>query len=85
MRTTSTRSRFFRRCLRRAWARCWRCCCSTRNLSIIALIGIILLIGIVKKNAILMIDFALEAERKTDNRRRRSRSIRLACCGSGRS
>ncbi len=30
----------------------------------IALIGIILLIGIVKKNAILMIDFAIEAERK---------------------
>ena len=36
----------------------------TRNhFSIIALIGIILLIGIVKKNAIMMIDFALEAER----------------------
>ncbi|HLX37582.1 MAG TPA: multidrug efflux RND transporter permease subunit [Candidatus Binataceae bacterium] len=34
------------------------------DLSIIALIGIILLIGIVKKNAIMMIDFALEAERK---------------------
>ena len=34
------------------------------ELSIIALIGIILLIGIVKKNAILMIDFALEAERR---------------------
>jgi multidrug efflux pump len=34
------------------------------DLSVIALIGIILLIGIVKKNAILMIDFALEAERK---------------------
>ena len=33
------------------------------ELTIIALIGIILLIGIVKKNAILMIDFALEAER----------------------
>jgi multidrug efflux pump len=33
------------------------------ELSVIALIGIILLIGIVKKNAILMIDFALEAER----------------------
>ena len=33
------------------------------ELSIIALIGIILLIGIVKKNAILMIDFALQAER----------------------
>ena len=30
----------------------------------IALIGIILLIGIVRKNAIMMIDFALEAERK---------------------
>ncbi len=36
--------------------------CKT-DLSIIALIGIILLIGIVKKNAILMIDFALEVER----------------------
>src|SRR6202023_1115163 len=33
------------------------------DLSIIALIGIILLIGIVKKNAILMIDFAVQAER----------------------
>jgi hydrophobe/amphiphile efflux-1 (HAE1) family protein len=33
------------------------------DLSIIALIGVILLIGIVKKNAIMMIDFALEAER----------------------
>ena len=34
------------------------------DLSVIALIGIILLIGIVKKNAIMMIDFALAAERK---------------------
>ena len=34
------------------------------DLDIIALIGIILLIGIVKKNAIMMIDFALEAERE---------------------
>jgi multidrug efflux pump len=33
------------------------------DLNVIALIGIILLIGIVKKNAIMMIDFALEAER----------------------
>ena len=33
------------------------------DLSIIAMIGIILLIGIVKKNAIMMIDFALAAER----------------------
>jgi multidrug efflux pump len=37
---------------------------SNTDLSIIAIIGIILLIGIVKKNAIMMIDFALEAERK---------------------
>ena len=36
--------------------------CNT-EFSIIALIGVILLIGIVKKNAIMMIDFALEAER----------------------
>jgi len=34
------------------------------DFSVIALIGIILLIGIVQKNAIMMIDFALEAERK---------------------
>ncbi len=34
------------------------------DLSVIAFIGIILLIGIVKKNAILMIDFALEVERR---------------------
>jgi multidrug efflux pump len=37
--------------------------CGT-EFSIIALIGVILLIGIVKKNAIMMIDFALEAERQ---------------------
>ena len=37
---------------------------SGTDLGIIAIIGIILLIGIVKKNAIMMIDFALEAERK---------------------
>ena len=34
------------------------------DLSLIALIGIVLLIGIVKKNAIMMIDFALDAERE---------------------
>jgi hydrophobe/amphiphile efflux-1 (HAE1) family protein len=33
------------------------------DLSVIAIVGIVLLIGIVKKNAIMMIDFALEAER----------------------
>jgi multidrug efflux pump len=36
---------------------------SGHDLDIIAIIGIVLLIGIVKKNAIMMIDFALEAER----------------------
>ena len=41
--------------------------CGT-DLSVIALIGIILLIGIVKKNAILMIDFAIEAERTEGKR-----------------
>jgi multidrug efflux pump subunit AcrB len=33
------------------------------DLSLVAFIGIVLLIGIVKKNAIMMVDFALEAER----------------------
>ena len=37
---------------------------SGNDIGIIAIIGIILLIGIVKKNAIMMIDFALDAERK---------------------
>ncbi|HET6802273.1 MAG TPA: MdtB/MuxB family multidrug efflux RND transporter permease subunit [Casimicrobiaceae bacterium] len=37
---------------------------SGNDLGIIAIIGIILLIGIVKKNAIMMIDFALDAERE---------------------
>jgi multidrug efflux pump len=47
------------------------------ELSVIALIGIILLIGIVKKNAILMIDFAIEAERK--NRQGPEQAIFQAC------
>jgi multidrug efflux pump len=45
--------------------------------SVIALIGIILLIGIVKKNAIMMIDFALEAER--DQGMSPQEAIRQAC------
>jgi multidrug efflux pump subunit AcrB len=36
------------------------------ELTVIAFIGIILLIGIVKKNGIMMVDFAIEAERKDD-------------------
>jgi multidrug efflux pump len=47
------------------------------DLSVIALIGIILLIGIVKKNGIMMVDFALQAER-TRNMSPRD-AIREAC------
>jgi len=47
------------------------------ELNVIALIGIILLIGIVKKNAIMMIDFALEAER--DQGKSPEESIYQAC------
>ena len=47
------------------------------ELSVMAMIGIILLIGIVKKNAIMMIDFALDAERK-DSRAPRE-AIYQAC------
>jgi multidrug efflux pump len=42
----------------------WALLLTGNDLNVIALIGIILLIGIVKKNAILMIDFALDAERR---------------------
>ncbi|MHA3775567.1 multidrug efflux RND transporter permease subunit [Verrucomicrobiota bacterium sgz303538] len=47
------------------------------DFSLVALIGIILLIGIVKKNAIMMIDFALEAER--DQGMSPEKSIYQAC------
>jgi multidrug efflux pump len=47
------------------------------ELSIIAIIGIILLIGLVKKNAIMMIDFAIEAERSEGLRPREA--IYKAC------
>jgi multidrug efflux pump len=49
--------------------------------SIMALIGLFLLIGIVKKNAILIIDFALDAERSR-GLRRKTRCARPACCAS---
>ncbi|UVK57530.1 efflux RND transporter permease subunit (plasmid) [Mesorhizobium sp. AR02] len=48
-----------------------------QDLSIMGMIGIILLIGIVKKNAIMMIDFALEAER--EQMLSPTESIRQAC------
>lgn len=47
------------------------------ELTLIATIGILMLIGIVKKNAIMMIDFALEAQRK--GRLRPREAIRTAC------
>ena len=47
------------------------------DLSIIALVGIILLIGIVKKNGIMMVDFAIQAEREEHLSPRES--IRKAC------
>jgi hydrophobic/amphiphilic exporter-1 (mainly G- bacteria), HAE1 family len=47
------------------------------DLSVIALIGIILLIGIVKKNGIMMVDFALQAERERNLAP--EQSIREAC------
>ena len=53
------------------------------ELSVIAIIGIILLIGIVKKNAIMMVDFALAAERDGTARIRGIPFMRLACCASG--
>jgi multidrug efflux pump subunit AcrB len=48
------------------------------------LIGIILLIGIVKKNAIMMIDFAIEVERR-EHKSPKMRCSRHACCDSARS
>jgi multidrug efflux pump subunit AcrB len=48
-----------------------------QDFSIMALIGLVLLIGIVKKNGILMIDFALEASASRACRRK-TRSTRRA-------
>ncbi len=42
------------------------------DIGVISIIGIILLIGIVKKNAIMMIDFAIVAERRKTTARRSS-------------
>jgi multidrug efflux pump len=52
----------------------WLC---RADFSVIALIGVVLLIGIVKKNAIMMIDFALEAER--DHGLTPEKAIHQAC------
>ena len=55
------------------------------DLSVIGIIGIILLIGIVKKNGIMLVDFAISAEREGHLRAGATRSARPACCASGRS
>ena len=55
------------------------------DLSVIAIIGIIMLIGIVKKNGIMMVDFAHDAPSANNICRRRKRSTRPACCASVRS
>ena len=49
---------------RPARVRCLHCQLPEEILNVISIIGIVLLIGIVKKNAIMMIDFALQAERE---------------------
>ncbi len=63
MKATSIRSRFSPRLPSAGVGALLALLYCRTDLSVIALIGIILLIGIVKKNAIMMIDFALEAER----------------------
>jgi len=55
-----------------------------QDLNIISIIGIVLLIGIVKKNAIMMIDFALEVQRGRESAPPRP-FMRRACCASARS
>ena len=55
------------------------------ELNIYSFVGIIMLIGIVKKNAIMMIDFALEAQRTARHAARGGDLSRLAWCASGRS
>jgi multidrug efflux pump len=47
------------------------------DLSIVALVGVVLLMGIVKKNAIMMIDFAIEAQ--SSGRRTPAQAIEQAC------
>ena len=53
--------------------------------TVIALIGFILLIGIVKKNAIMMIDFALDAERREGLSPEAAIRQGVRCCAFGRS
>ena len=54
------------------------------DLNLYSFVGLIMLIGVVKKNAIMMIDFALEAKKRGHGRARRP-SSRPAASASGRS
>ena len=53
------------------------------ELSIYAFVGIIMLVGLVKKNGIMMVDFAIEAQRSEGKSPRARRSTRRASCASG--
>ncbi len=55
------------------------------DLNLYGFVGIIMLVGIVKKNAIMMIDFALEARAQAGQEPRWTRSTKAAWCASGRS
>ncbi len=54
-----------------------------KDLSVIAMIGLVMLIGIVKKNAIMMVDFAVRSSRRGPAPR--TPSSRRPSCASGRS
>ena len=53
--------------------------------SLVAMLGVFLLVGVVMKNAILMIDVALQLERENGSAARTTRSARRACSACARS
>ena len=55
------------------------------DLSVIGIIGIILLIGIVKKNGIMLVDFAIARRARPAHGAASRRSAKPACCASARS
>ncbi len=69
-RASFIRSPSFPACRRPASARCSTLILFRMDLSVIAMIGIVMLVGIVKKNAIMMIDFAIERRARRHERRR---------------
>jgi len=52
------------------------------DLNIYSMVGVVMLIGIVKKNAIMMIDFALDAQRNQGKNPRMMPSTKVASSGS---